>query len=278
MGTEDKSMTIAVGMLCTDGILLCADTEQTLVDSKFQRPKVLRFSDWLLVTGAGSSDYIRMAFDKLCERFGDEPPASPTDARQTVEKLMLEIHKYHIHPFHQVKHPNPPELSLIVGVRCGDGRTALIKAADTGVGLSEHFEVLGMGWHLFEYWAKYFFGTRLPMDVAGYFCLFILREVKDTALACGGSTMVCKIPQIPGTLVSSPTILTDQDVLMGFPQTVVNVLLDCADARKSTFAMQEFQKQVDSLKKWFEDRQNKVRAETTYTATAEMPIKIPPSS
>lgn len=53
-------MTIAAGILCSDGIIVCANTEHTGDVNKFQAPKVISIDDRTFLTGAGATDYIPM--------------------------------------------------------------------------------------------------------------------------------------------------------------------------------------------------------------------------
>ncbi len=46
-----KAMTIAAGFMCSDGIILCADSEHSDEITKFQRSKVFRFGKNLMLTG-----------------------------------------------------------------------------------------------------------------------------------------------------------------------------------------------------------------------------------
>jgi 20S proteasome alpha/beta subunit len=41
-------MTIAAGIRCTDGIVLCSDTEHTEGDGKYEKPKIFSHDEWLL--------------------------------------------------------------------------------------------------------------------------------------------------------------------------------------------------------------------------------------
>src|SRR6266567_8616567 len=94
-----RSMTIAAGVVCSDGIVLAADTEHTRpFVAKYQKPKVFISPDNNLgVTGAGTSDYIKVAFDKLCEKI--KVPSGPLEARRNVEDVIAKMHEQHIVPF-----------------------------------------------------------------------------------------------------------------------------------------------------------------------------------
>ena len=67
---EKRSMTIAAGIVCSDGVMIAADTEHT-GEIKFNRGKIRRntseaFGDYAM-TGTGNSAYLAMAADLIEE-------------------------------------------------------------------------------------------------------------------------------------------------------------------------------------------------------------------
>ncbi len=124
-----KAMTVAAGFLCSDGIILCADSEHSDEITKFQRSKVYRFGKNLVLTGAGQISYIRMAFDKLSDKYEQGIPDTPSGARLALEEVVVDVYANHIAPFFEVS--NRPYLHLITGTRCASGAMALVKSEDT---------------------------------------------------------------------------------------------------------------------------------------------------
>jgi hypothetical protein len=274
-------MTIAAGVRCSDGIVICADTELTAGEGRFDRPKIFACEDWL-VTGAGAWDYIKMASDKLTEAFQSILPQTPSEARNTVEQIVTAIYEEHIFKLTSSQFPvysSPPQFDLIVATRCGDGQLALIKTALTATFLSSHYEAIGIGTNVFEYWAKYFLNRPRTMDVVAYFCMFILREVKSAVPGCGGSSVISKLALDKKTTKMFTAFFTDEDILAGFPQSAINVLLECADSPNvgSNFAMGQFKQTTDQLKGWFRNRlEMKERGENiAFTATMNSAL-LPP--
>ena len=224
-------MTIADGIPCLDGIVICADTQHTQGESKYDKPKIWPYERDLVVTGSGLSDYMKMAFDKLSASYQLLRPDKSENARDAVEALMRNIYEVHIFPFHNSGHPEATDinLSLIVGIRCANGELALIKTAHTGALLCNKAEAIGIGASIFNYWASYFLHGKMPMEVVGYLCIFMLREVKNAGYACGGSTEIYKLPRDATKLKNRNSIWSEQDVLAGFPTTTADLLLACAD-------------------------------------------------
>ena len=243
-------MTVAAGFLCSDGIILCADSEHSDEITKFQRSKVYRFGKNLVLTGAGQISYIRMAFDKLSDKYEQGIPDTPSGARLALEEVVVDVYANHIAPFFEVS--NRPYLHLITGTRCASGAMALVKSEDTAVFLSDGFETVGVGDYLFRYWADKFFEHTLPMRVMSYLCLFMLYETTKHVPGCGGACVVRRLPQDPDTK-GSQTWYDERSILAGFPDSIAWALAHCQDSSipldKIENKMREFAEQIASIRR-----------------------------
>jgi hypothetical protein len=140
-------VTIAAGFHCTDGIVICADTELTVGDRlKLAGEKVWRTgADDLpvavAITGAGSVPYLRMVRDKI---FGSVTKNMRlNDLRAIVEREISELHDRHLFKF-----PDQalrPQVALILGLRDALGHRTVLSTADTAVTDIEHYECLEAG-------------------------------------------------------------------------------------------------------------------------------------
>jgi 20S proteasome alpha/beta subunit len=246
-------VTIAAAIKCSDGMVFCADTDNTIGDdAKCQRTKLFTFEQSLVVTGAGDVPLIKMTFDKICEDFSDGGvPITPNNARQAIEKVVLSVHTEHIFSFYQATELGRPSFSLIAGVRCSNGVLALIKTDNTSAHLCGAYEATGAGQPLFEYWARYFYRDNLDMDVMSYLALFMLREAKSSSTFCGGSSQVLKFPT-DASDVKRATLYSESDLLVGFPDTVVRILSVLTDPKVSDdwikAKLEEFQASVMAVR------------------------------
>jgi 20S proteasome alpha/beta subunit len=219
-------MTIAAGILCSDGIIICADTEHTGDVSKFQASKIIPLDEHAVLTGSGTTDYIQMTADKLRDEFKAARPASPSEARQIVERVVKGIHAEHIFNFFDASDPNRPFIDLIVGVRCSSGDLALIKTNNSVARLGTNFEFTGSGFPIFEYWCRYFYCDRLTMAGMATLALFILKEVKKVHPYCGGTSQVFHLPKVEG-MPKVSRIFDEDQILLGFPDNIVKILSAC---------------------------------------------------
>lgn len=216
-------MTIAAGFICSDGLLLCADSQQSDETTKYQREKIFAFEDCLICTGSGDSAFIKMTFDKLCDEFKSAKPTNRADARDISERTVTAVHEEHIYKFHQPGDSRRPYLQLILGARCQDGELALVKTVDDAAYLGGEYEATGLGQYLFEYWARLFYRNNLSMDVMLYIALFILREVKRNADGCGGYSRVLRMPK-DAKYPQKFTWYDENEIFAGFPETMVRIL------------------------------------------------------
>jgi 20S proteasome alpha/beta subunit len=219
-------MTIAAGILCSDGIIVCADTEHSDEVRKFQAAKIHTIEDHTFLTGAGTTDYILMAVEKLRDQLKCARPQNISDARDMIENLVHELYSRHIFSFYEASDPYRPQIHLIVGMRCMDENLALIRTNDSAAILSQNFEVTGTGSPIFDYWCRYFYRDRLTMEGMALLALFMLKEVKKVHPSCGGTSHVFYLPRVRSELRGS-RFFDDEHLLLGFPDNIVKILSAC---------------------------------------------------
>lgn len=219
-------MTIAAGIRCSDGIIVCADTEHTGDVNKFQESKIISIEDHTFITGAGATDYILMTAEKLKDELKLAHPVNVADARQIVETVVRGVHAEHIFNFYNASDPNRPSMELIIAMRCTGGDLALLKTTNSAVRLGSQFEFAGSGYPIFEYWCRYFYRDRLTMSGMATLAVFMLKEVKKVHPYCGGASQIFHLSKSKGDYVMNRFFDEDQ-ILLGFPDNIVKILSAC---------------------------------------------------
>jgi len=253
-----RSMTIVAGIVCSDGILICADMEHVQGDTKFRKTKIFgNENNTLIVTGCDQAEYIKIGYDKLSDKIRYELPDHPAAARILVEEATSKFYKM---------------AQLIVAVRCANKELALIKTAGSSDGalLEPRYSVLGTGYPVFEYWAQYFlFAASLNLEIASHIMMFMLREAKGVGRDCGGPTELWKMPHIQGMLQEGRHAYSERDVLAGFPQSTIQILLTAMDLNQSDDIQEKnltkFSGQVTDLRQFIKQKARNGAA--LYTAT-----------
>src|SRR5271165_3308515 len=114
---ERKQMTIALGLLASDGAVIAADTEESTGDyMKGVRGKMACYfahdDEWAescVVTGAGNSGYVRALMEELGQTYQAADPKTAifshrqSDAKDTLQykfrECIKKFYKEHIIPF-----------------------------------------------------------------------------------------------------------------------------------------------------------------------------------
>ena len=116
-------MTIAAGFRCSDGVVVCADREHTTDMGKFKGDKILtrRLSTELrlIVTGAGTSDFIGITADSL-EGFLKSKSAKLrqlSDLLGLIDEWGHEFYATHLLPAKAAQDQAAPSIASIVAVK-----------------------------------------------------------------------------------------------------------------------------------------------------------------
>jgi len=219
-------MTITAGFVCANGIILCADSQHSDEQAKYQRDKIYSNEDeTLCVTGAGNEAYIRMTFDKLCEEFTISP-MDRMDARKKVEDIVKGVYNEHIFKLWKPTDPTCPEMALIVAAKCDDGEQALLKTSLSAVYLEDSYASVGSGQPMLEYWAAYLYRSTLSMDALAFPVLLMFREAKKSSEFCGGYTLMRKIPtKVSKEQTRSIYRIFDEGwVIAAFPEAMTRII------------------------------------------------------
>ncbi len=182
--------------MCTDGVVICADTQHTTGISKFDEGKIdwihgPDFKTWMVVAGAGDSDYITMVRDELRAAF---PRCKNLEAvKKLISKTILQLYKDHIVPFWNMSDSQCPVVALIVAARIG-GEVRLWKVSNTAVSICSTSGFVGIGADTADRLSRWLYLQPLRIRVAAPLAAEILAETKRTVPDCGGKTHICVVP------------------------------------------------------------------------------------
>jgi 20S proteasome alpha/beta subunit len=187
-------VTIAVGFLCTDGIVLGADTQYTQHYTTFglktQGPKLFVVADRpdlaVIVAGAGSVSFMKMAVDKLKQAFSGLSIPSGTQIRDTVEVVLLDFFTKHVYNVPDYKQP---DFKLLIGARTNRNDFSLWETSLTSVAQLEEWDhvCIGIGNTVSSYALTITRGAGL-VEWAKLRAAFCVNAAKRNVDGCGGPT------------------------------------------------------------------------------------------
>lgn len=185
-------VTIAAGIVASDGLILAADSHESVDDYlKVFRPKLVDIplmSSELkcVIAGAGDGPFIDMLVERISDALELSNPYTP-EAKQQIQGAITHTCD-EIWP-HYTTQPDKPQASLLIGVRGNDG-LALYEAGVPMIKTVDRYSYIGSGRVLALYKSKQLMPEFLPLDSAVSLTAHILDLVKKNAERCGGDTNI----------------------------------------------------------------------------------------
>jgi hypothetical protein len=190
-------VTIIAGFRCLDGIVLCADTQETLGTSKRNVPK-LRFEPSDPITeiadnhsnlaaafcGAGDGPFI----DKLIEESwrAAKTKSNLSEACDAVEVSIKRQYK----EFGSIYQPGEcPEVQLIFGMKM-DGQSRLFTAIGPIVNEKFGFDSGGIGHYMADFLASKMHHAQMTSLQCAILATYILVQAKEHVDGCGGDSQI----------------------------------------------------------------------------------------
>jgi 20S proteasome alpha/beta subunit len=187
-----KAVTIAIGVLCSDGIVLAADTQESVDEySKISRPKVFQLSladDRVkaVLAGAGDSVFIDALRGKL-ESALDRADLTCDSLESKAEAAIVSYYR-NIWPLYATQRDRP-EGDLLIGLRGPDG-IRLLHADGPLVRRVDSYESVGFGTVFSTYHLDKLFTPTMDVEMTAAVAIHVLDVVKKNVEFCGGDTHV----------------------------------------------------------------------------------------
>jgi hypothetical protein len=189
-------MTIALGLIADDGVVIAADRQETLGEQKTDQRKIE--SLWampvgsLLVSGAGNGPYLDSMTQRLYRCFGvdglewDEADDMTEKFRQTHAAFYSEA----VLPFSGYQPYERPDYELLFGCSVGNSAHFLWYSHKLALNRVQGYRAVGIGQATAEAMLKKFYVTRLPLKVAISLAAYVVYQVKNSVEGCGFETDV----------------------------------------------------------------------------------------
>jgi hypothetical protein len=193
-----KRVTIAAGFCCTDGIVLCADSQETIDDYlKVSAPKIeirpegtgKRREVFAVFVGAGHGPLV----DRLVDEMWYAAENSKGNLNEAANAMAAANRDYYkeLKTVFRDKDPDYPRAQIIYGVNVKN-ELALFKATGPIVNRIRNYEFAGVGVIL----AKYITGDRIgrigrmTANQATILSLYILGQAERYVEGCGGQHQI----------------------------------------------------------------------------------------
>lgn len=199
-------MTIAVGLLSRESIVIAADSHETDYALKHRVGKITirgrtvevtgtRQFNALAMTGAGDAHYLDAFMDRVHAFHASSPTASLADLEQAIEARLLAFYAAHVLPFPPADNWGDHNVQTIIAARTSDGARMLWKTyLNTVIPVQGAYCAVGVG----ATWANMILKDAYPwqLDTKGAVLAAVhaVMATKDHVDYCGGVTDVVVIP------------------------------------------------------------------------------------
>jgi len=185
-------MTIAAGFCCDEGIVLVADTEETVGDTKQWMGKIEtivypKTGNVVAFAGAGWVDYIKTALEKAPR--GLSGCEGLLSIRTTLEANLLAFFKKHLVSWHSFPVNDRPFVELLVAVATRSGSLDLFYYGGTAF-YSTRGKAIGSGVVLANDLISQCRSNKETLDELCRIAVFTVSRVKKQVTFCGGDTHV----------------------------------------------------------------------------------------
>jgi hypothetical protein len=187
-----KPMTIAAGFVCSDGLVLFADTEEQEGYTKTEAEKIQQYSQdncRLVVANAGNGHLA----DSLIDRIFDELAATKPDEQlilSTIRKTILDFHQAEVALY--PAEDEHKQVGLILGLQVKEAPPMLLHSAATALRKIKEFAVIGMGAEI-KFLAQQMYQKGMPIKHAVLIANYLLETARDHVQGCGGQSRIATL-------------------------------------------------------------------------------------
>lgn len=204
-------MTIALGLIAEDGVVIAADRQETEGDQKKEQGKIE--SLWamtvgsLLVSGAGNGPYIDSMSKRLQTCFGGEgwEWCEVDEITERFKAVHSTFYSESVLPFSGYQPYERPDYELLFGCSIGNHAHLLWYSHKLTLNRVQEFRAVGVGASTAESLLAKFYARRLPLKVAISLAVYVVYQVKNSVEGCGFATdvMFTQIGSPPSRLAES---------------------------------------------------------------------------
>ena len=189
-------MTIAIGVLCDNGVVLGCDLQHSTDIIKTAGPKLFIIppgkNHSVLITGAGNSDSMKKAAQLIHDRISDADDSGGISdvyaMRGHIEAALEELYSKYIY-FAPQEHCSTLDVSLLLAIRVNT-ETALFRTNRNMLIAEDRYACVGMGMYLGHYALSTMLGWRPPVEVAAQVVTYIVSQAKEYIEGVGKGSAV----------------------------------------------------------------------------------------
>ena len=210
-------MTIAIGLLSSDGVVLAADTQEIMGSLKSDESKLIianrglkdQKAGALAITGAGDSGYLDSINMEICTSFVAKEPWTGAKWAVKLKKHVKDFHNDYVVPYGTFPESDRPHLRLVIGGNFSDpnfGDYRAVWSTDKStVSMAKNYCAVGLG-SAQAYVMLRRFWTIMDTVKAASLAAYVVFHVKHSVDGCGNETQIVILKNGYAEYVPAPNI------------------------------------------------------------------------
>jgi 20S proteasome alpha/beta subunit len=188
-------VTIVIGMIAQDGIVIASDREEGdsyLKSDKGKMVQVFRGRlpvGWIGVGGAGEGPEIDEVSGLLTDCFCADKERTREEAKAELLTVHRAYYEQKVLPFAKAKQLACPDYALIIGCLMGQTGKILLATSKLAVNSVDDYEAIGAGATVANIWLERLY-ERMPAEQAAKLAAYVVYQVKQSVASCGLGTDV----------------------------------------------------------------------------------------
>jgi 20S proteasome alpha/beta subunit len=222
-----RPMTVAAGYICDYGIILCADTQETIAGFvKTSTEKITVFEGQkhtAALAGAGNNAVqIEMIIQEICDELRDDEPKSFTAFKGLLHTVLDRLLPVPYYPKDQA------DVELLIAVR-GYGETHLVCTHDNVFAEVKNFECIGSGVITGRSLFHRYYRRTHTLIMAYIVSAYALHHAKRWVDGCGGNSDIFLLPKDSNTVtrLGSDEVVKLERYFDDFDEAVRPLLIAC---------------------------------------------------
>lgn len=268
-------MTIVAGFVCSDGIALCADSEESTdyTRNPVQKLQIEEKGKPIALAGSGAGDLVDALGEKILRSVTGSLGKTSVEIQADIEAVLADFYDRQI-----VNHPLPPEsraTSFLVAFKPDGEGPALLRTSGTTTSWVRTYGVIGSG-AILNYVVGNVFIPGMTLKAGRVLALLLLSIAKKYVQGCSGFTQLLTIGTDGAVNVENPLqSATRESYLSNFHDVSMRLTFLFVDLETSDKQLDEA---VELFMKWVKLGRAKLKQEEeTFLAIYESVIKNPPT-
>ena len=221
-------MTIAAGFVCSDGLVLFADTEEQQGYIKTNVEKIRQFSNGginLVLANAGNGYLADALVDRIFDSLQGKQAHQAT-VIAAIRNTIIEFHRDEVSLY--PSDDNSKTIGIVIGVQLNTDAPFLLHADASALRRVSDLVVIGMGAEI-KYLAQQLYREKMPLKHGVVIANHLCKTAKDHVQGCGGQSRIATMRSGEIEIRHFFDVFTDELIFSALSDNYRAVLLSIGD-------------------------------------------------